>query len=152
MNVVSLWQRNPQWSRVKLLPSDLTIGRYGCTTTAICDLAAWYGCPKNPDQVIGTNIQYTKGGLVIWKDIKFSNFHFVKRFYGMQKDVIDAALAAPFDTVLLEVGHSHWIWAIGHAWGGGYRICDPWDGSKSTTIRYKNDITGGAVFTATLKP
>ena len=146
MNVISLCQRNPNWSQIKMLPSNLTIGRYGCTSTALCDLAAFYGCPCNPDQAINQNIFYTPEGLILWNKINFPNFHFVERFYGYDKPTIEQALADPFATVLLEVSHSHWVWALGKSLFGGFRIADPWYGDKATTARYHNDITGGAVF------
>ena len=148
MHVTSLKQGDSRWGKIKMLPSDLTIAADGCTTTAVCDLSYFYGCPKNPDEVVGQNIFYDAYGRILWDKITFPKFKFVERVRSFDPAVINAAIAAPFDTVLLEVNFGqHWTWCLGKSPFGGYKIADPLYGDISTTARYKQSITGCATFT-----
>ena len=140
----SFSQRNPEWARARLGESDLTIGRFGCTTTCIANLSSYFKDDLNPIQ-ISQRIKYTPGGLVIWASCIFPSFVFERREVGRNDEEIMKALLDPKRAVILNVANgSHWVVAIGG--GPTLRIADPWLGDRSTMARYKNDITGAAYF------
>lgn len=142
-----LCQRSPLWSDVKMSPSNLTIGRYGCTTTCISMLSDYFKCFVSPRGMVGTNVKYTKDGLIIWTSISFPVFKFEKRLYGWNNAEIDISLKDPKKAVILEVANgSHWVVAIKKVpFTKHYFIVDPWDGKIKTTVAYKN-VTGSAHF------
>jgi hypothetical protein len=127
--------------------SKLTLGGYGCTTCCVSMVSAWYGEYVSPDKLAKSKALYTTAGLIIWQALGFLKFKFSERFYSFRKDKIDEALASSSKTVILQVNNDHWVWAIGK-WLPvlGYRIIDPWTGSVCYSNRYRNNITGGAIF------
>ena len=144
--MILLNQLDLRWAKLTLTPSKLTVGRYGCTTTATCMLSDYFGEFTLPSVAAGHQIQYNSAGLILWDKINFKNFAFKTRFYGFEKDTIDDAIKNPDKAVILEVNHSHWVVATGQGFFGDYAIADPWGGIK-TTLRGKGyTITGGAVF------
>ena len=145
--MIKISQTNSAWAKLFLFPSQLTVGRYGCTTCCICMLSDYFKCYKNPIEAIDKNIKYTKGGLIIWQSINFKNFKFEKRVYGFNKLLIDNSLRHPDKAVILEVNnHSHWVVAIRKVpFTNHYFVVDPWDGKIKTTMNLRN-ITGSAHF------
>jgi len=142
-----LSQRNKFWANIKLGSSNLTLGRYGCTTTCISMLSDYFGAFFNPDTLARNVKLYTSDGLIIWKNLMVANFKFERREYGRNDTEIMKALKDPNRAVILEVAnHSHWVVCIGKTLFGNYKIADPWFGDISTMARYKNDITGAAYF------
>lgn len=146
----SFSQRDARWSSMLLGDSDLTIGRYGCTTTCIADLSTYFGGAFDPAEA-SRKIKYTKDGLVIWASCKFLKFGFWFRQYGRNDRDIKNALADPNVAVILNVaGGSHWVVASGKpsiiSMPNNYKIADPWLGDFSTMARYKGNITGAAYF------
>lgn len=145
-----LSQRDKRWSEKKLGPSPLTVGRYGCTTTAICMGLGAFGFKVTPDQIAKDTKAYTKDGLVIWQNLKLpGGFRMRARLQGRNDAAILASLRSPDEFVVLQVGNgSHWVLATGKTlFGNDYRIADPWSGDRSTACgRYKN-VTGSAHFT-----
>ena len=138
-------QRDSRWAQLKLGFSQLTMGRFGCTTCCISMLTTYYHPDETPDKTVKT-IKYTPGGLVIWNSVSYPNFKFTKRYYFRDNKVIEAYIKDPKKAVILEVQHSHWVVATGKSFFGGYNIADPWFGDRSTTRRYNDDITGFAIF------
>lgn len=145
--MIHLSQRDPRWSFTKMLPSSLTIGRYGCTTTCISMLSDYFGDFYSPASVAQKKLQYTIAGLIIWTSIAFEKFRFGRRTYGWNTAEIDASIKDPNKAVILEVANgSHWVVAIRKVpFSKHYFIVDPWDGKVKTTLSYKN-ITGAAHF------
>lgn len=143
--MVILGQRDYRWSGIRLTPSKLTCGRYGCTTTCISMLSDYFKCFRMPSEVIGTNIKYTKDGLIMWEAINFPKFAFEKRVRTFDPSAIQVSLKDPKKAVILEVDHSHWVVALSKNLFGGYNIADPWTGKKSTTRSYRA-VTGSAHF------
>lgn len=131
---------------MKLGNSQLTMGRYGCTTTAIADLSTYFGGDFNPGQAC-QRIQYTQG-LVIWASCNFEKFRFWFREFGRNDTNIRNAIADPDVAVILNVaGGSHWVVASGRPlFGKSYKIADPWLGDFNTMARYKDSIVGAAYF------
>ena len=126
--------------------SQLTLGRYGCTTTAIADLSTYFGDNLTPAEVCD-RIKYLRG-LVIWQSCVFPSYKFWFREYGRNDTNIRNALADPNVAVILEVANkSHWVVATGKPLVGNvFKIADPWFGDRSTMARYKNNITGASYF------
>lgn len=143
--MVILSQRDRRWSAIKMLPSSLTLGRYGCTTTSISMLSDYFNCFRSPDQIVDFNIKYTIDGLIKWESINFTKFRFEKRVRSFDPVAIEESLKNPIKAVILEVwNHTHWVVAIKKDIFGNYVIADPWDGNKKTIK--KSEITGSAHF------
>ena len=144
MRIIS--QQNPLWSKNKLGASSLTIGRFGCTTCGLSMLSDYFGCYKDPVQIQQFQ-KYTPDGLVLWNTLNLPKMAFEIRRYGANHAAIQASLKHPDKAVLLEVNHSHWVVALGKVpLVDAYFIADPWSGSKTTTYKYKNAISGSAHF------
>jgi hypothetical protein len=142
--MLSYSQRDPKWADYKLGDSNLSIGRFGCTTTSIADLSTYFLDNLNPLEV-SKKIKYTQG-LVIWSSCVFHHFRFERREYGRNDANIIRALKDPNKAVILNVAQgSHWVVATQAT--NPFGIADPWLGDRSTMARYKNNITGAAYFT-----
>lgn len=139
-------QRDSQWSQMKLGTSNLTLGRYGCTTVCLSMLSSYFTPTLTPDQVC-QHIKYTPDGLIIWQSCDFEKFKFSGRYKGRTDQAIQQALKDTNRACILEVQSSHWVVAVGKTlFGNAYKIADPWTGRYGTTNDYKNDITGFALF------
>lgn len=141
-----LCQYDKLWSKIKLLPSNLTMAAKGCLTTDICMLSDYYGCFKTPDQVVGINIKYTVDGLIIWESINFSTFKFVKRVRNLFDVVsVDESIKDPDKAVILAINNdAHWVVAMKKLPLGMYLCGNPWGGVK--TMIHESKISGSAHF------
>lgn len=145
--ITLLSQRDPRWAQKKLGNSPLTIGRYGCTTTAICMGLSAFGVAITPDVIASNSTSYTTDGLILWTNLSLPRFKFLKRVNVRDDAAIKASLAASDEFVILEVNHSHWVLALGNTlFGNDYKIADPWFGDKSTAVGRYKEITGSAHF------
>ena len=143
-----LSQRDPKWSLNKLGISDLTVGRYGCTTTCISMLSEYFKCYQRPDQLATKTLNYTKDGLILWKSIdNLAHMKFEKRLYGRNDAEIMESLKDPNKAVIFEVERRHWVTAIRkNRFSNSYKVIDPWFGDYCRVDgRYKG-ITGSAHF------
>jgi len=142
-----LCQRDIKWTNVKMTPSNLTLGRFGCLITSLCMVSEYFKCFTLPPQAIDTNIKLTKDGLVIWEKINFPTFKFEKRVRLFDPVAIADSLTDPRKAVVLNIWHgSHWVIALRGSIFGGFVIIDPWDGKKKTIKA--SEITGSAHFIA----
>lgn len=148
-----LSQRDPAWAALKLGASQLTIGRYGCTTTAMSMLTDYFGNYGSPAEIAAHKGWYTKPGekpgpgLVKWTSLNFKAMKFARRLYGHNAGAIKASLQDPDGAVILEVANgSHWVVALGYDMLGRMKIADPWTGKRTNMSDYGNDITGSAHF------
>lgn len=144
-----LSQRDLQWSSSKLGASQITVGRYGCTTTCISMLSDYFGCYKSPLELAHNANNYTKDGLVLWQNFKFEKMKFDLREYGRNDAHILAALKDPNRAVILQVNDgAHWVVAYSTRVlrRGDYIIVDPWDGKKKSLLSAYKNITGAAYF------
>lgn len=145
-----LSQRDLRWAGKKLGRSEFTVGRFGCTTSAI-SMGHSFFFPKTfltPAQIAIQDI-YTIKGLIIWDRIKLPGMRFSGRMYHRDDAAILAALKDPNRFVILQVNNgAHWVLACRPTiFGKSYRVADPWDATYCDVIaRYKN-ITGCAFFT-----
>lgn len=145
--MVSYNQRDSRWANQNLGSSNLKMGLFGCTTTAIADLSTYFGDNLNPSQVADW-IKYSNG-LVLWQSCRFNHFQFERREYLRNEANILAAIKDPNRAVLLQVDNgAHWVVATGVPnWFNWYiKIADPWFGDKADMGRYGNSITGAAYF------
>jgi hypothetical protein len=138
-------QRDPRWSTKRMGISNATLGKYGCTTCAICTLASWFNDPITPAIMADDRKLYTSQGLIIWKNIKLDKLRFEKRIYGFNSVEINKSLKDPNTCVILEVDGKHWVSALSRSIWGGYNIADPWLGDRCNSRRYHR-ITGSAHF------
>ena len=145
--IVSFPQRDPQWAALKISPSDLTIGRFGCVITALASMSAGFGDNLTPPEV-ADKCKFTDGGLIIWQFCDFSSFEWVHREYFRNDRKIGPALSDANRAVLLQVNEgAHWVLGLGYdKMRESYVIADPWFGDMCVMSRYKNSITGASYF------
>lgn len=152
MNV--LLQTDPRWSNVLLGASHLTIGRYGCTTTAVAQLSTLWGHPLTPDQIAKRPECYTKPGdkqgegLIIWEALNLPGLKFDRRIRVYSPSEIIKDISNPNKAVLLQVNYGqHWLLAERKVWFRNDFICaDPWLGKMVSAIGDYHVITGSAHF------
>lgn len=143
-----LSQHDLLWASRKLGSSNMTVGRYGCTTTCISMLSDYFGSYKSPVELASNTNNYTSNGLIIWKNLKFDKMKFDRRSYLQDNTGIHQALIDPNKAVMLEVNDSqHWVVALRPTWfSNSYWVADPWSGDKCNVIRRYKNITGAAFF------
>ena len=126
----------------------MTVGRFGCTTTAISMLSSYFGCLRLPSELAHDANNYTQGGLVIWKNLTFAKMKFIGRDYVRNDEKIREYLKDSGKAVILEVNnHAHWVVGVKPTLvGNDYVIVDPWDGRKKTLVKPYRNITGAAYF------
>lgn len=141
-------QRDPRWVKDYLGESKLTVGRFGCTTTAISMLSSYFGCLRLPSELAHDVHNYTKDGLIIWKNLTFPKMKFVSREYMRNDEKIREYLKDSGKAVIFEVNnHAHWVVGVKPTLiGNDYVIVDPWDGKKKTLLKSYRNITGAAYF------
>ena len=155
-----LAQRDPRWAATLLGSSTLTVGRYGCTTTAMCNGLKYFGIYITPNDLARNVDNYTKPGnqqgpgLIDWGHLQLpGGFYFVKRIGSHAAPVrddaaINVSLKDPNQFVLLEVDYGqHWVLAVGHTlFGNDYKVDDSWFGDRRTACGTYHNITGSAHF------
>lgn len=144
--MVILSQQDPRWAKITLGKSNYTVGRYGCTTTGISMASDYFKNYHNPGYM-AQHLEYTDEGYILWQSLSEVELKLLDRFYGKRDEKIKEAIKNPKKVCILQVNNNHWVVATGVSIFGGYNIADPWYGDKSTTRRYKNNITGGAILT-----
>lgn len=144
-----LSQRDPRWSDKKLGKSKLTIGRYGCTTTAICMGLSAFGITLTPDVIAADPKSYTSDGLILWQNLKLpQGWRLRARIQERNDNAIQASLKSSNEFVLLQVSDgAHWVLALNKTLlKNDYNIADPWFGDKRTACGAYRNITGSAHF------
>lgn len=145
--MIYLSQRDPKWSSLKLGASQLTMGRYGCTTTGISMLSDYFKCYVSPDKIAKRKENYTPDGLILWTKLKFAKMMFTSRIQKYNKTAIEASLSDKDGAVLLQVDGFHWVVGVKkNLIGGDYTIIDTWDGKKKNLKSAYKAITGSAHF------
>ncbi len=140
-------QRDPRWATNKLGSTQLTIGRFGCTTTCIAMLSTYFLPPHDPASM-ARKIQFTPQGLILWGSCVFENFEFYHRAFVRDDIDIREHLKDPNLAVILEVAdHSHWVLPV--SWNvllRDYKMADPWTGTYDYLLKKYGNITGAAYF------
>jgi hypothetical protein len=142
--MLTIGQRDPRWSEIKLGDSVCTVGRYGCLITDI-SMALYYYKKYISPGILARILDFTPGGLLLWDSLSTVGLKLTKRGYGRNDSDIQSALKNPATVCILQVQGNHWVLATGNRLLGGYNIADSWFGDRSTTGRYGNNITGYAV-------
>jgi hypothetical protein len=139
-------QQDARWAKEILGNTPYTIGRWGCLTTVLTMIHNEIkGSVMTPLQCAKL-LKFTPDGLVIWSSLKEIDLKLVNRMKFRHDVIIQSALNSKDDYVALQVNNNHWVWLIGRYIPIlGYRIVDPWTGTKCYTNRYKNNITGCAI-------
>lgn len=150
MNINPLSQRAPAWRYKKLGFSNLTIGGYGCTITALtCLLNYVEGKNYTPSQVNDRLkvVRAFQGALLIWSRVPlaFPSLKWVKRAYSYSNVDVAWNIYVKKMPVMVEVNGAkigaprHWLLFLGNQ-----RAIDPWTGQIISTSYYP--ATGYAVF------
>ncbi len=146
--MIKLSQMDVRWASAKLGKSQLTVGRWGCTTTAISMLSDYFKCYASPLEMAGNNKNYTSDGLVNWRALSFKKMKWVWRQYGRDDKKIMESLKDPNKACILQVNNGqHWVVPTGKVpFFNDYWCVDPIDGkSRRVLSRYAN-ITGSSHF------
>lgn len=149
-----LSQRDPKWSDVKLGSSNITVGRYGCTSVCLSMLSDYFDCFQDPKQ-IATNLRnYSGDGNINWIGLNFPSFSFRWRegnlFSNKQNldmEMIKSYIKHPDRAALLEVAdHSHWVLALWETYDKDILAIDPWNGRTCEVFKDYKNITGASLF------
>jgi hypothetical protein len=140
-------QQDPQWANMKLGSSVYTVGRYGCLSTVICMGYNWlFGKSITPAWII-PQLGYNSDGMLLWPSLSSVGLKLVSRI-SQSKTIPSQAIADawknPDVITALEINNGvHFVWQVGRWYPIlGYRMVDPWTGSKSFTNKYGNNVTG----------
>ncbi len=146
--MILLSQQDPRWAGVTLGNSRFTIGRYGCTTTAISMLSDYFKCFQSPDAIAKTYAKYTLDGLIIWDSISLSRMAFETRIRARDDKSIQQSLKDPNRAVILNVNNgNHWVAAVSKVLlGNDYWVFDPWLGKKVKACATYKNIVGSTSF------
>ncbi len=138
-NINYLNQRDERWARTIIGSGNLTVGRWGCTTTCLSMLSQFFGCYQDPGQIASDKGNYD-GSEVNWMKLHFPTFSFRWRegsYFG--PSVIDMNMIKSYlshgdnsqtdkdRAVILEVANrSHWVVGLWPTYDGDILCIDPW--------------------------
>jgi GH25 family lysozyme M1 (1,4-beta-N-acetylmuramidase) len=142
-------QNNPLWKDDFMGSSNLTLGKFGCTTSAICTLASYFGETLTPKDLAKHKELYNSEGKMLWKQLDhiLEKLNFLYRYYSFSETVIDDALIKdPNKCVILNVDRGyHWVSALKKT-NLGYTCSDPYP-FPAKNRNYKNwEISGFTIF------
>lgn len=143
--IVLLNQFDKRWAKVKMTPSNLTLGRFGCLVASLCMLSDYFNCFVIPPQAIDNQVKLTKDGYLIWEKLNFEKFKFEKRIRYYDPVTIADSLKDPNKAVCLNINNGgHWVVGIRKDLFGNYVVADPLGGIKRT-IKAKEVVGSGHV-------
>jgi len=153
-----LSQRDARWATTLMGGGNLTVGRYGCTTTCISMLTDYFKCKQSPKEIALNKNNYIKNDSNInWMTLDFPTFSFRWRegsYFSetpldmemIKSYMVKGTQGNPDRAVLLEVdNHSHWLlglWPI----GDDILAVDPWTKKTCEVLKEYKNITGAALF------
>lgn len=142
--MIKLSQLDKRWCWKPIGNSKSTIGRYGCTITAISMASDYYKCFKDPAWM-AKNLKFLVDK-VIWSSIgNVCCFKFKWRYYKHEQKIFTDAIKDPATVLLLNVnGGAHWVIATKKV-PFGYWVTDPLGGKASYYSH--GAVVGGAVLT-----
>lgn len=146
--MIILSQQDPRWKDVTLGNSRFSIGRYGCTTTAISMLSDYFQCFQSPDKIAKVYAKYTLDGLIIWESLNLSRMAMEARIRVRDDQSIMRSIKDPLKAVILNVNNgAHWVTALSKTLlGNDYWVADPWLGKKVKACATYKNISGSAHF------
>lgn len=142
-------QTDPKWAQVKLGKSPCTIGRFGCTTTSICNII---NDPKFTPDVAAKKWAYTPDGLLDWQRSDFSPLKFVERVRGFdrEKELKLKEWLKLGNKAILHVKNKyipfHWIMADRVSILGFITGVDPLGAKLMSNVKSRYQIEGYALF------
>lgn len=141
-------QNDPKWKFHTLGSSQLTLSKFGCTTSSICTLGSYFGETITPGEMASHKELYTPGGLIIWSQLDhiLKNLKFLIRVRQFSERIIDDALNDPNKCVVINVDRTfHWVAALKKT-NLGYTASDPYP-YPAVNRNYKNwAVEGCAIF------
>ena len=156
MSNYPFYQRDPAIAGNKLGASNLTIGRAGCTTCAVCDGLHFFGFKITPEFLAADPNLYTKPGdpqgegLILWQELNKllpGGFKMIKRNTSRVDADIIASLKDPNQFVILKVNNgAHWTLALRTLPKNDYLVDDPWTGKKVSALSIYHNIVGSVHF------
>lgn len=150
MNIVPLSQNDPRWSRVTIGHTKLTIGRYGCTLTALTMLLNYFRSSNLTPIEVNDALTQAGGfdslGRLLWSVVSkvYPEVKFTKRARNYNNWEVSLYVYAKRLPVMVEVyfpatREPHWVLFIGFR-----RMIDPIDGTIKKTSTYSP--TGYSLF------
>ena len=135
-------QRDAKWKNTKLGYGSTTIGRFGCTITALAQLLLLNGYNETP-ATVNEKLKANKGfvgdnkNLIVWEAIvkAFKAKHLKRGYSYNNAEVLDAI--KKYKGCLIEVDGAkigapkHWVLYIGNG-----KALDPWTGKEISTSYY----------------
>lgn len=134
-------QEDSRWANVVIGNSGKTIGRIGCTTTAIAMMESYrQGKTIYPD-AMSKQLSYTSSGDLYWPGNyaqSTSSAGYLTRIYNLLKEGKPVLIGAK-----TSAGKQHWVVVKGFAGGdvqnaANYRINDPGSNSRTTLQQFLN--------------
>ena len=134
-------QTDSRWSWVTLGSSGKTIGKIGCTTTAVAMMESYrQGRTIYPDEM-SKNLRYTSSGSLYWPE------NYVGVTSGLDLQAIYEHLLAGKPVIVCfktKSGNQHWVVVYGYAGGSslttsGFLINDPGTRSRTTMAELMED-------------
>ena len=142
-------QTDPRWAKEKLGKSPCSIGRFGCTTSAICMVLSKLNFSLTPLEASKT-FPYNSDGLIEWTKFKFIGVAFDRRVrgYGKSDEAFLKEWLKKGNLAIVEVRNKyipcHWL-AVDRFALTGLAGVDPLGGIP-LRIKSKYEITGYALF------
>lgn len=145
--VTPISQSDGRWRSVKLGRSNATMGRYGCTTSALCmaleKLRGYFCNPANA----AIYWVYTWRGEIDWKATAFKGMKFIERGYNFNKTKIKKYANSENKAVVLCVNNGkHWLYVDLVATNGDIHFIDPINGQYYEKMPKEYKVTGYAIF------
>lgn len=142
-----LKQTDKRWRNIRLGRSNATVGRYGCTTTALCmaleKLRGYFCNPANAARYWA----YNRKGEILWNLTKFDGMKFVWRGYFFDLKKVKEYANAAHLAVIIPVNYgAHWVYVDHVATNGDVAIIDPINGKKYSKMPKIYTPCGYAIF------
>ncbi len=141
-------QSDPRWSAIKMGSSSCTLGRFGCTTTAICMLMSRFYSTVTPGEA-AKSFSYNADGLIEWAKCDFGPLKFIARVNAYEDKRLREWLKDPNNCAIIQVRNKyipfHWV-AADRFSIIGLNIVDPID-AKPYRMASKYEPYGVAYFT-----
>lgn len=147
-------QGDPRWSLVRIGPSKLTVGGFGCVLTDVCMLLSWWGVIITPGQMARMPGLFNYAGEILWGELERvtkGKLKFVQRigkpsWKRDDKAIRASILGSPKTVVIIQVQNGrHWVAGLGVTPDKkDYIVADPIDGKRKQLFKTYSNITGSA--------
>lgn len=141
-------QQDKRWKDNYIGVSQLRLGSYGCTCTALAEANNKFGAECTPADVAAHVDWFTPEGKVLWNklDMMFADFEW--RAYTFEAKKVQEYLLSRDKAVLLEVklprGGKHWLFGEALGDNNSIYVRDPWTASIVNVFTKYGIVTGAA--------